>query len=60
MDLFNTMFVFKKTTVLHLICKHNHIHLYESIRHCKDSIDINLYNENGETPLMVAINEKSS
>lgn len=60
MDLFNSLFVFKKTTVIHLLCKYNHSHLYDSIKHCRDSIDINLFNENGETPLMVALNEKSS
>lgn len=43
MDLFNSNFVSKQTTILHLICKHNHCHLFDSfITTYKEAIDINL------------------
>lgn len=42
MDLFNSQFVYKKTTVIHLLSKNNHIHLYDSLKEFKPSIDINL------------------
>jgi ankyrin repeat protein len=60
MDLFNSTFIIKKQTVIHLMCKYNHIHLFESLQRLKESVDINLFNENGESPLMIALNEKST
>jgi ankyrin repeat protein len=60
MDLLNSIFLYKQTTIFHLICKNNHIHLYDLIqKHYKEAVDINLENEIGETPLMVSLNEKN-
>jgi hypothetical protein len=42
-----------------MICKNNHQHLFDLVQtEYKSDIDINLENEIGETPLMVALNEK--
>ena len=67
MDLFNSHLLPKQNTVLHLLCKLNHFHLYDGIMRRgasggsgKEYLDVNLSNELGETPLMVSINEKSS
>lgn len=59
MDLFNSLFLYKASTILHLICKNNHVHLFDLIKdQYKDEIDINLENEIGETPIMITLNEK--
>jgi hypothetical protein len=47
--------------LIHALCKNNHYYLYDSIdKKLKNELDINSKDKNRETPLSIALNDKSS
>lgn len=45
--------------IIHVMSKQNHYYLFDSLQELKSQIDINIPNEHGETPIMLALNEKN-
>lgn len=56
--LLNHVRIQDQSTLLHLIAKYNHLHLFEQLKQFKSAVDINVQDHAGQTPLSVALNEK--
>ena len=58
-DIFQNLYLTKRSALIHFISKYNHPHLFQLMKEYKSIVDINITDEHGQTPLMVAFNEKS-
>ncbi|CDW85630.1 leucine rich repeat protein [Stylonychia lemnae] len=59
-DVFKTLKINKGSTLIHFICKYQHMHLFDLMKEYKQNIDINVTDQLGNSPLIIAIQEKSS
>lgn len=54
------LYIRKKSTLVHYMCRHNHWHLFDLLKEHKGLVNINQLDSDGQSPLTIALTEKSS